>query len=140
MLPRAAVGDARFTQRAPGSLGEIQFTITVSDTGAITEVTFAPGSDALLQGLVERAVRFLGKGQFALRESAEGTLGGVQRVTLKATLSQGAPDEDTDDPSATRSIGFEPPRPTSDGVRRGVGYFELQGGLRLDLATQFARD
>lgn len=139
VLPRVAVGDARFTEHAPGFLGEIKFTIAVSSAGAITEVTFAPDSDPLLQGLVERAVRFLGKGQFALRDSAE-ELGGVQQVILKVTLSQGAPDEDTDDPSATRSIGFDPPKPTSDGARRGVGYFELQGGLRLELATHFARD
>lgn len=136
VLPRAAVGDQRLTKQKLGTVGEIRFTLVLDATGRIVRADYAAGASVLLQDLVERTLRFLGKGQFALApEPTSEDLAGRQPVVVRLSLSQVAASEG--DPVATRALGFEPPRGKPGGPRVGRGYFELESGLRLDAEVEF---
>ncbi|MGE0321204.1 MAG: hypothetical protein AB7K71_13180 [Polyangiaceae bacterium] len=135
VLPRAAVGDAKLLKHGPGDLGEIRFTLHLDSAGKIERAEYSDVPDARLKALIERTLRFLGKGQFALNENPGQDLSGTQKVSVHLELKQTAATPDTDDPMATRSLGFMPP-PRS-GKRVGSGYFELESGLRLDAVVVF---
>ncbi len=135
VLPRAAVGDSRFIRRPMGEVGDIRFTLHLDAAGKIERAEYLGSPDALLKSLIERTLRFLGKGQFALKEDAGDDLRGTQRVKVHLELKQTSPTPDSDDPSATRSLGFKPPQ--RSGERVGFGYFELESGLRFEAKITF---
>ncbi|MCA9646725.1 MAG: hypothetical protein KC492_38830, partial [Myxococcales bacterium] len=58
-----------------------------------------------------------------------------QKVRVRVELKQTEPTPDTDEPTATRSLGFEPP--PRNGKRVGSGYFELESGLRFEAVIVF---
>lgn len=136
VLPRAAVGDQRFTKQKLGRIGEIHFKLVLDADGRVERADYAAGSSPLLQDLVERTLRFLGKGQFAIApEPRAGDLAGEQQIVVRLSLSQSAASDG--DQFATRSLGFEPPRGKLGAPRIGRGYFELESGLRLDAEVEF---
>ncbi|MCA9631408.1 MAG: hypothetical protein KC766_27305 [Myxococcales bacterium] len=135
VLPRAAVGDSRLLKHGAGDLGDIRFTLRLDASGKIEGASYAGTPDPLLKALIERTLRFLGKGQFALKESPGDDLQGSQGVRVHLVLKQTSPTPDSDDPSATRSLGFQPPGRRED--RLGFGYFELESGLRFEATIHF---
>jgi hypothetical protein len=120
--------DSLWDELPVGRVGAVTVVVSVDAEGKISASKLKDEKTvpAALERLVERTLKLLAAGRFALdaRESGAGT----ETLAIVVELSAGEPSEGYDDPRHTVSLGFEPP----SGAMAGRAYFVHASGRRFE--------
>jgi hypothetical protein len=127
-LPVAIGADPGWWRHHQGSIGRVQFEVTLDASGKIDEVNVLDeAKHAFLARVVRRVAGLLAVGTFALPPSASSSA--RQRFELRLDFEEGIPSSiTTADPGDLVEKGWEPPSDTGPGkaiIRDALGHTML---------------